>query len=696
MAAIGAAPQIDVRSAVGAELSTGALGEAVSNVGQVFGRLAQEQAELKNREAVAGAELVLAEESNKLALALANEDDETQWIKLTEEHSRNVKAALLDNRSLSPAARAEIASRVGLWSQGRYGDAAIASFDRTRKKTLNTQEAVRQRSLDANDWAKADGAVDDMVNSGLVDPGKGDLMKLENKRAQQSFFKGEADNYFKMALATGDESFVDLAANSLMVSGATDNDIKAFRLSAARDVSEAKDRLNNEAQADTIGDLLWRKAKGEKLLPSEIEGLKERGLLDAAKASQFLADAKVGVGVLDGEFSKFLDEVALYDPDDDSKFAKKAELMRRAADMPMRPDQAQSFMDVFNKAQQDNADVDKKFETAALVGARAQVRALFSSTGASRVWTKDLELALSDTGKLEKFGVSAPTAAKIRALMGIDSSGKPADEVTIKEDGKDVTVSKNYAEAFRLFKQSAVTRPDRATSGLSQFEYDLFERAANSDADGMLIDKQRKINDAMNEPVLIEQLERWFQGEAKKNGVPPTDIEVKKRIGQLTSTVLHSRGADAFVEYENPLLPRVDGGAESQRYTMTPDGGYEGTASSYGFEGDDDNGYNSLGMLRGEQPWYGTMPTVALAPKMAEELGIRLPVRKKGGEWDTSGSVVEIEADGKKIKAIFDETGMFINKASMDKLVDLTPEASNALGLPINSNAKVIVRKPKQ
>jgi hypothetical protein len=54
---------------------------------------------------------------------------------------------------------------------------------------------------------------------------------------------------------------------------------------------------------------------------------------------------------------------------------------------------------------------------------------------------------------------------------------------------------------------------------------------------------------------------------------------------------------------------------------------------------------------------------------------------------------VEVEANGRKTNAIFDETGMYLVEASKDKLIDLTPEASNALGLPIKNNAKVKVRK---
>jgi hypothetical protein len=136
----------------------------------------------------------------------------------------------------------------------------------------------------------------------------------------------------------------------------------------------------------------------------------------------------------------------------------------------------------------------------------------------------------------------------------------------------------------------------------------------------------------------------------------------------------------------NPILPPLSNeantGLESQRYDKTVDGGYRGLATSYGYANDDDNGYNSLGMLRGQQPWFGVYPTVALAPNMAKELGVRLPV-KTNGSWDYSNSIVRVQSSsGNTIQAIYDENGMFKDSRSLNKLIDLTPEASTALGIP--------------
>jgi hypothetical protein len=245
------------------------------------------------------------------------------------------------------------------------------------------------------------------------------------------------------------------------------------------------------------------------------------------------------------------------------------------------------------------------------------------------------------------------------------------------------------AKALQLFKQQATTRVAAKPAGLSDAEWSKLVTLSESETS---TDPNATISTEFNRAILEEGLESWYEYERNKRGTPPTESEVKSWVGDKTRAVL--QGAGAANLFKTPETSAVNTGMESQRYTRLADGSYEGMASSYGYAGDADNGYKSLGMLRGEQPWYVELPTVALAPRMAEELGVELPRKKKDGTWDWSRSVVEVESGGKKTKAIFDETGMYLVEASKNKLIDLTPEASDILGLPQKSNAKVTVRKP--
>jgi len=276
----------------------------------------------------------------------------------------------------------------------------------------------------------------------------------------------------------------------------------------------------------------------------------------------------------------------------------------------------------------------------------------------------------------------------------------------------------------------------------------LQAKLSNKEEDSIISDAQRKAI-SMMETIMKDKESQFFVGYGTERRVPDnkkpaylefqTNVwkqqqEVIKRIQAMDDTqkidkvILDVLGKDYREAAKNPYrnvplnpLPatikrpmmstpqntsgferpptsamNAETGFESQRYTRLTDGSYEGIASSYGYPGDKDNGKNSLGMRRGEQPWYGEMPTVALAPRMAEELGVQLPSKKKDGTWDYSKSIVEVEADGRKTNAIFDETGMYMVEASNNKLIDLTPEASDALGLPQRSNARVTVRKPTE
>lgn len=715
MRSVGTAPQIDVQSAVRADLSGANIGEAVSGFGEKMGQLALQQMELKNIEKITGSEILLAEAGSRLALDMANEEDETKWGTMLQDRSSSVRKALLDDQKLSPRAKAAISEKIARWTAGRAGEVAISSFQRSRQKATENFQVLRAKALDINDWEGADAPVRDAVNSGLLSKGAGDMALLENQKARKEWHKKEAGNYLKQGLATGDDSFVAMAVENLRMAGADDNDIKTFEATSAREMKTAKTRLSNERESDVVGQLLMRQAIGTTdgsppILESEIHQLVKDKIITDRTGAYFINTTRDMAGVPDEKFKPLLDDAAVYDPDDDGDFSKRKELILKATNMSLSKAQLQSLMSTLEKAQVQNLDANRKYDTAALVGAKKVLRSAMEKIGSERVWTPHLAGALTDVEKLQKFGIAKPVAEKIRAFMGKDKDGKDVDSSTISEDGKNVTVSKNYAEAFRLFKSSATTRPDQATSGLDEWQYKLFMKAADSDADGTIIDRDTKLNGILNTELMEHQIETWYMNETKKNGVYPSETELRQKVGQMT---LSAHQAKASSKYMTPImktdgnaspLPTADGNYDTTLVDPTPSGGryvktinddFIGVASSYGFAGDDDNGYNSLGMKRGEQPWYGKMPTIALAPGTAKDIGVSLPKKGSDGKWDTSASVVEIEVGGKTVKAIYDENGMTKDPRSLDKLIDLTPEASQALGLTVNSNAEVIVRKPK-
>jgi len=212
MAAVGT-PTIDVRSAVGAELSGAKVGEAVQGIGGMFGRLASEQADIVNRRKVAEAEIALAQSSNDLAVAVAETDDETQWLDVTNKYVAKVRQTLLDDAKLSPIAREEISRRVGMWSTRMQGEAQLNSFDRSRKKAVDTMQAGYMMAMAAGDWRKSDEFSSEMLRSGLISQTEGARMKLGIRSEQKKTIDVQADTLITQGRADAAKRLYDGAGD---------------------------------------------------------------------------------------------------------------------------------------------------------------------------------------------------------------------------------------------------------------------------------------------------------------------------------------------------------------------------------------------------------------------------------------------------------------------------------------------------
>ncbi len=256
MAAVGT-PTIDVRSAVGAELSGAKVGEAVKGIGGMFGRLASEQADIVNRRKVAEAEIALAQASNDLAVAVAETDDETQWLDVTNKYVAKVQQTLLDDAKLSPIAREEISRRVGMWSTRMQGEAQLNSFDRSRKKAVDTMQAGYMMAMDARDWRKADEFSSEMFRSRLVSQTELARMKLGIRSEQKKT--------------------IDVQADTLITQGRAD--------AAKRLYEGAGDLFNPDELANRMA-----KVEFGAMRVQQLGEIGELGLTDPAKGLQMLAD----------------------------------------------------------------------------------------------------------------------------------------------------------------------------------------------------------------------------------------------------------------------------------------------------------------------------------------------------------------------------------------------------------------------
>lgn len=489
-----------------------------------------------------------------------------------------------------------------------------------------------------------------------------------------------AENQFKTAVMMADEKVLDAAMKTGKERGGWDEDyIKVKRLAGMEGIERTKAVVQSRSEAEFLGEVFMRKARGEVIVPNQIENWVNENKIDKDSGARLLVAVKSEQGAMQGEFYDFLNSaVDQYDPKTDPDGVKSYELQKQAAMLGLNGPQMSLFEARLQRAAKMNGP--QRAQQVVLSAGKKFIGDMLKDVGVTRAWDSDAEALFKDPAKLEAFGVPKDAAKEIEKLTkgefswGGDPTGKGVDK----------------AKALELFKRHAETRSASRPAGLTDAEWQKMLTLSTAEPSAS---RDAAISAEFDRAILEEGLESWYNHELNKRGTPPDGTEVKKWVGDKTRAVLQGVGAANL--FKLPQTSAVMGGGESQRYTKLADGTYEGTASSYGYAGDADNGFNSLGMMRGEQPWYGSLPTVALAPAMAEELGVELPRKKKDGTWDWSKSVVEIEAGGKMTKAIFDETGMYLVEASKDKLIDLTPEASEALGLPIKTNAKVKVRKPQ-
>ena len=126
-------PRLDASGAIAEGRAGAAIGAAVSGVGDVMGKMAQQQMHSVNLYKVAQANAAMVESQAELDGKIAQEKDETKWAGMAEEHYAGVKGTLLTD-DLSPVAREQIELSHMRWSAGAVGQIRVASFKESNKK----------------------------------------------------------------------------------------------------------------------------------------------------------------------------------------------------------------------------------------------------------------------------------------------------------------------------------------------------------------------------------------------------------------------------------------------------------------------------------------------------------------------------------------------------------------------------------
>ncbi len=654
--------------------------QALDNVSGTLQTLALRQAEADDSRQLVEAEGEMRRHAMEFQQFQQATPDQDQWLPAWQERQTGMQT-YIDKLKLTDNARLRLTSSFGRWSDGH----AIAIQGEAFKQAVSRSvDAVKLRASEGareGNYSDIDNAFS-LALPGSMTPEQEALWKSDlYKQADAANLKAENDaaNAFLMQDQPDLHGAIAVFDGSKLMS---ENEKAIAKAKATSSYNQKIETQKNKASADFHSELNYEAAKGNYTTAAMVEEHVRNGSLSHEDATPLLEGIKrreAGLPANPVKFNDFINNRVLkYDPTKDTTGAEFEKIQREAAAMGIDQFQAQRLTSNIQSVIESNKTASGRATSHVKSYGLDRVNDLMKAGAFGPVEKDDTSHvigALGDVVKMKQFGLTEDQAKSLSELQGVER-----------------------LNAFREFSANRYKTEDgvKKTNVVPE-EYnkltDWTKNLLNLAADGKIsMPDPALASEAAGKAAQIQdQFEAAFQRFTDENKRPPNNKEVMKMVDGMTREFRAgaSLNWDAF---EAPV-EKPQASNDPVRYRVEPDGSFVGTASSYGYEGDADNGFNSVGFKRGEQPWYGEHPTVALAPATAESLGVVLPRRNKDG-WDTSNSLVEIEFNGKKVKAIFDETGMYINPKSKNKLVDLTPEASEALGVPIKENVTGIkVRK---
>ena len=653
-------------------------GQALGKASEAFQVIAKKTAEANDTRQLIEAEGAMRRHAMEFQQFQQTTTDQELWLPEWQKRQTEMQKQM-DGMKLTDGARLRLTSSFGRWSDSNAIAIQGEAFKQAVSRSLQAVDNRAGEAADAGDRPGIDSALSLAMEGSMTPEQKEDRRMQFYKRADAADLKAENDaaNAFLLQETPDLESAVAVFENSALMS--KDEKIIA-KAKATQFYTEKVETQKNKASAALYGkvnydaangifpdatEINWRVAEGEMTVDHAtpiLEGIKRRG---------------AGLPANSAKFNDFINNrVLTYDPTKDTTGAEFEKIQREAAEIGIDQFQAQRFMSNIDAVVKRNTTSAGRSESAKRKWMLDGVQELMKSGAFGEYKTRSEEPAaqslLRMPGKLQQFGLSAKEAERVAKTTG------PQQLELFQEFAK---------SRFKTEHNKRVAVFDQAQYDLlEEGEKELFNQAVSGKFAGGEVIGGKALEASLKAAELNDRIEGAFDEFIQTQKRTPTQKEAVQMFHDIT-------GSDRRQSAWFPQIVPDQASNDPGRYQVEPDGSFSGTASSYGYEGDADTGFNSVGMKRGQQPWYGEHPTVALAPSTAESLGVQLPRPTKDG-WDTSKSLVEIELNGKKVKAIFDETGMYINPNSKNKLVDLTPEASAALGVKIKENVSgVKIRK---
>ena len=170
IAAAQQAPSLDVRSFAMSEAAVGAaVGNAAQGLSEGGLRITQEIFASTNRRKVDEASSRLAAASQDIAREIKkHENDPSKWVEIFNTHAAKWEGTLLDDKTLSPAARDAISAQFSDWKIRGSSGTLRASFDQSVKMETEGLEGKRITAAAAGNWDEAEAVTREQEARGLI------------------------------------------------------------------------------------------------------------------------------------------------------------------------------------------------------------------------------------------------------------------------------------------------------------------------------------------------------------------------------------------------------------------------------------------------------------------------------------------------------------------------------------------------
>lgn len=517
-------------------VTNASLGKALGDVANVASNIQEMSRRANDVTYLTNASLRMNEAQKEFATFQQNEPDESKWLDKWKQLETSIQSEV-GSMPLTPNARAQLTNRFSEWSTNGTINVQAGAFKQTGKRMDATGQMARQKSIETGDMTIYRDHLENEVVAGLKTKEQADLQLLD---ADITYASRASENQWKSAVIQGDEKGLEAAIQLGRDRAGWDEDtVKVKRLAGMEGIERTRSVNKSKAEAEFLGDVFMRKAQGEVIVPSQIEGWVKENKIDKETGARLLVATKSEQGAMQGEFYDFLNnEVDKYDPMSDPDGVKSYEMQKRAAMLGLNGSQMEFFQARMDRASKLNGP--QRAQQAVLSTGKKIIGEMLKDVGTTRAWDSDAEILFKDPAKLEAFGLSKDVSKEIEKLTKGEFtwSGQPT--------GKGI----DKAKALQLFKQNATTRVAAKPAGLSDAEWSKMVTLSTSDTS---TDPNASISAEFNRAILDEGLESWYEYERNKRGTPPTEKEVKEWVGDKTRAVLQgSSASNLFKTIEKP------------------------------------------------------------------------------------------------------------------------------------------------